>query len=152
MKQQADHKRTDRVFQVGDLVYIKLQPYRQKSVVNRLCMKLSARFFGPYKVLDKVGSVAYRLALPPESKIHPVLHVSQLKRHVGQAAVQATLPLLDTDGLLVKEPVQILERRMQKAGNVAVTEVLVRWSNTFPEDATWENLQSLQQRFPQFHS
>ena len=81
-----------------------------------------------------------------------MLHVSQLKQHIGKVVVQSTLPLLDTDGLLVKEPVQILERRMQKAGNVAVTEVLVQWSNTFPEDATWENLKSLQQRFPQFHS
>ena len=140
------------MFQVGDLVYIKLQPYRQKSVVNRTCMKLSARFFGPYKVLERIGSVAYKLDLPATSKIHPVLHVSQLKKHVGLADVEAQLPPVDADGLLVKEPVQILERRMQKSGNVAVTEVLVRWSNTFPEDSTWENLHMLQQRFPHFHS
>ena len=113
-------------------------------MVNRLCLKLSARFFEPYKVLEKVGAVAYKLELPADSKIHPVFHVSQLKQHVGLDLVQTQLPMLDDDGVLVKEPVQILERRMTKSGNVAVTEVLVRWSNSFPEDATWENLQLLQ--------
>ena len=126
------------------MVYIKLQPYRQKSVVNRLCMKLSARFFGPYKVLEKVGSVAYKLDLPAESKIHPILHVFQLKSHIGQEPVQASLPPLDIDGLLLKEPVQILDHRMEKTCNVAVIEVLVRWSNNFPENDTWENLHLLQ--------
>ena len=151
MKQQADKKRSDRQFMVGDLVYLKLQPYRQKSVVNRLCLKLSAKFFGPYKVLDRVGSVAYKLELPPASRIHPVFHVSQLKKHVGEAVVQSQLPLLDNDGLLVKEPVHILDRRMSKVGNVAVTEVLVRWSNTFPEDASWETWTKLQRDFPDFN-
>ena len=151
MKQQADKKRSDRQFMVGDLVYLKLQPYRQKSVVNRLCLKLLAKFFGPYKVLDRVGSVAYKLELPPASRIHPVFHVSQLKKHVGEAVVQSQLPLLDNDGLLVKEPVHILDRRMSKVGNVAVTEVLVRWSNTFPEDASWETWTKLQRDFPDFN-
>ena len=79
-----------------------------------------------------------------------MFHVSQLKKHVGPSQVQSYLPLLDSDGLIVKEHVQILERCIQRAGNVAITEVLVRWSNTFPKDATWETWSSLQQRFPQF--
>ena len=151
MKQHADRKRSDRQFSVGDMVYLKLQPYRQKSVVNRLCLKLSARFFGPYKVLEKIGAVAYKLDLPATSKIHPVFHVSQLKQHVGKLPVQSQLPLLDSAGLLVKEPVQIMDRRMRKSGNAAITEVLIRWSNTFPEDATWESWATIQRDFPHFN-
>ena len=113
-------------------------------MVHRSSLKLSARFFGPYTVLEKIGQVAYKLALPDSAKIHPVFHVSQLKKHVGSAVVQSTLPMLDAEGLIAKSPVCILDRRMKKAGNVAVTEILVQWSNEGPEDATWERLCSIQ--------
>ena len=135
---------------MGNLVYVKMQPYRQQSVVVKFFMKLSACFFGPYKVLERIGKVAYKLDLPAGAKVHPVFHVSQLKKHVGQVLVQSELPDMDADGLIVKEPVKILDRRMVKQGNHAGTQVLVQWANAFPEDATWENLAVLQSRFPHF--
>ena len=76
MKHQADKKRSDRVFAVGDSVFLKLQPYIQSSVAPRAHHKLLFKYYGPYQVLERVGASAYRLALPPASKIHPVLHVS----------------------------------------------------------------------------
>jgi hypothetical protein len=82
MKHQADKKRSKREFQVGDMVYLKLQPHIQSSVAFRSNHKLSFRFFGPFKVLARVGAVAYRLDLPQSSQIHIVVHVSQLKLHV----------------------------------------------------------------------
>ena len=109
-------------------------------MVHRFCLKLSSRFFGPYPMLEKIGQVAYRLSLPKGSKIHLVFHVSQLKKHVGHAPMQAELPVMDKDGLIVKTPVVILARRMTKQGNHAVTEVLVQWSNGYQEDATREKL------------
>ena len=118
--------------------------------MHRSCLKLSAKFFGPYQVLEKVRAVAYRLALPTNAKVHPVFHVSQLKQHVGNVVVQSALPTMDGEGVISRVPVQILQRRMIKKGNHAVTQVLVQWSNSFAEDATWELLADLQAQFPDF--
>jgi hypothetical protein len=65
---------------VGDWVYLKLQPYTQMSVAPRSNQKLSYKYFGPYLIIQKVGAVAYKLQLPDHSKIHPVIHVSRLKK------------------------------------------------------------------------
>jgi hypothetical protein len=79
IKAQVDKGRSDREFNVGDLIYLKLQPYVQTLVATRANNKLSFKYFGPYKVLQRVGKAAYKLLLPPTSAIHPIFHVSQLK-------------------------------------------------------------------------
>lgn len=76
MKFFADKRRTEREFVVGDWVYLKLQPYRQTSLALRRNLKLSSKYYGPYLILEKVGLVAYKLALPMQSKINLVFHVS----------------------------------------------------------------------------
>lgn len=151
MKLYADKHRVDRQFKVGEFVYLKLQPYRQTTVANRINMKLSAKYYGPYEILQKIGKVAYKLKLPDYARVHPVFHVSQLKKHVGTTTTQTELPILDDDGLIPNEPIAILGRRMIKRNNVAETEVLVQWKNCFPEDATWEQFSSLQEKFPAFN-
>jgi len=79
MKLIADQKSKDFHFEVGDNELLKLQPYTQSSITNRLFPKLAKKYFRPYKVLERTGSVAYRLALPEEALIHNVFHISQLK-------------------------------------------------------------------------
>lgn len=80
MAQKANAKRRELEFEEGDMVLLRLQPYRQTSVACRSSNKLARRYYGPFKILKRVGMVAYRLELPQHAKIHPVFHVSQLKK------------------------------------------------------------------------
>jgi hypothetical protein len=82
MKSQADKHRSKREFVVGNSIFLKLQPYVQSTVASRSNQKLSFRFYGSYKIIQRVVQVAYKLDFPPDAKIHPVVHVSQLKQHV----------------------------------------------------------------------
>lgn len=96
MKTLADKSRTEVAFEIGDWVYVKLKPYRQVSLRLQKDHKLGRRYFGPFRVLNRVSLVAYKLALPEAAKIHPVFHVSMLKRCVGNPDQQVT-PLQLTD-------------------------------------------------------
>nr|GEV84788.1 Ty3/gypsy retrotransposon protein [Tanacetum cinerariifolium] len=83
MEMQANQKGRDFEFNTGDMVLVKLQPYRQVTLAKRHSNKLAKRYYGPFKVLERVGKVAYRLALPDSTKIHHVFHVSLLKPFSG---------------------------------------------------------------------
>lgn len=81
--------------------------------------------------------------------IHPVFHISQLKKRIGSHITPILdPPLCSTDGQPRTEPVAILDRRMIKRGNGAVTQVLVQWANLLPEEATWEDYKFLKSQFP----
>ncbi|GKB80595.1 reverse transcriptase [Tanacetum coccineum] len=120
MKSYADKKRNDREFLVGDYVYLKLQPYRQLTMRLNKQHTLSAKFYGPFKVLEKVGKAAYKLELPPTAQVHSVFHVSQLKKCHSQ--------------------------ELSKQGNIGVVYGLIQWSNGTKEDVTWELLSDLEKR------
>ena len=72
--------------------------------------KLSPKYYGPYKVLQKIGSMAYKLELPASSRVHPVFHVPYLKKVIGdKLPVQTILPELDAEGKIIFEPEEIIE-------------------------------------------
>lgn len=98
MVQQANKHRSEKVFESGQWVYLKLQPYRQVSLKNRHSQKLAKRFYGPFRILRRIGTVAYELELPPAARIHPVFHVSLLKTCHGDPKIQVLpLPLTTSD-------------------------------------------------------
>jgi hypothetical protein len=149
MKVQADKHRVERVFQVGDRVLLKLQPYVQNSVVSRAHPKLAFKFFGPFKVLQRIGSVAYKLELPATALVHPVFHVSQLKPFTPNftPVFSDMSQLVDLSQIKVY-PVQIVERRMVRKGNKPVVQIRVAWSNLPADATTWEDYEVLKRRFP----
>ncbi|XP_020705865.1 uncharacterized protein LOC110116566 [Dendrobium catenatum] len=109
MKKQADGHRKDIPFEVGERVFLKLRPYRQKTVANRRNEKLALRYFGSYVILDKIGAVAYRLQLPPTTTIHPIFHVSQLTRAIGDYTASSELPATLTEDLeMILEPLELM--------------------------------------------
>jgi hypothetical protein len=146
MKRQADEHRSERQFQMGDLVFVKIQPYIQSSLAQRTNQKLSFKFFGPYRVLARVGTVAYRLELPVSSSVHPIFHVSQLKKSVGaHHSVTAHLP---SEAVLWSVPEKILRTRTIFKGTHSITQGLIKWSNLSSSLSTWEDLEFLKQQFP----
>jgi len=149
MKFFADKKRTDREFEVGEWVYLRLRPYRQLTVVARRNLKLSPRYYGPFPILKWIGQAAYRLDLPQESLIFPVFHVSNLKKKLGDnTSVNPYLPLVTPDGTLTPEPEKILLRRLKRKGKRAAIELLVQWKGTTEEEATWVDWAELKKNFP----
>ncbi|XP_059450866.1 putative disease resistance protein RGA1 [Corylus avellana] len=149
MKRYADLRRSERVFEVGQMVYLRLQPYRQQSVSIKRSLKLSPRFYGPFKIIRKVGKVAYELDLPLTARIHPVFHVSQLKLKLGSRnSVLPQLPPVDMQGVILSDPLKILAQRSKRKDNRAITEVLVQLVGQTEDDASWEELFHMQQSYP----
>uniref|UniRef100_A0A8R7TK32 Integrase catalytic domain-containing protein n=1 Tax=Triticum urartu TaxID=4572 RepID=A0A8R7TK32_TRIUA len=149
MKVQADRHRTDREFAIGDAVLFKLQPFIQSSVAQRPHQKLAFRYYGPYRVLARVGAVVYKLQLPTSNRIHPVVHVSQLKKAFGATVpVSADLPPDNSISQAEHVPELVLDRKMVRVAGDIRPRIRVQWSHLPPSLSTWEDPVALQQRFP----
>jgi transposase InsO family protein len=150
MKQQADQHRSERSFEVGDWVFLRLQPYKQMSLKQaKKDNKLSPKYYGPYKVLQKIGTMAYKLELPASSRVHPVFHVSCLKKVIGdKIPVQTIFPELDEEGKIILEPEAITDTRIFQLRNRSISEYLIKWRKLPAEDSTWED-ESFIQKHPE---
>lgn len=127
MENLVDQHRTEKTFQISDWVWMRLQPWRQVSVQHKGNAKLGPKYFGPFRILNKVGSVAYKLDLRPEALIHPTVRISQLKLFRGQLPNQLYIPdwlrSLSVEGRLI--PQKILARRIVTRKNKAAVQYLV---------------------------
>ncbi|KAF5477262.1 hypothetical protein F2P56_003913 [Juglans regia] len=149
MKLYVDRRRTKRYFMKGDCVYLRLQLYRQNSLSGRHNLKLSPQFYRPFQIVQRVGRVAYKLDLLPSSRIHPIFHVFCLKRKLGsQICPLPTLPPINTEGELLPELEAIIDRRIKRQGDKALTEVLVKWIGASSKNNRWEQLWRLKELYP----
>lgn len=152
MRNQVDAKRKDVSFHVGDWVFLKLQPYRQISLIGHPTMKISKRFFGPFQISEKIGAVAYCLTLPDHAQLHDVFHVSKLKRCWGDPTVQQLpLPTAFKDNNQVFQPAEILQSRVVLQHDQPHRQYLIRWENQAALEASWVDEAVLRQNFPRFH-
>jgi len=102
--------------------------------------KLLPKYYGPYKVLQNIGTMAYKLELPASSRVHPIFHVSCLKKVIGEnLPVQTILPELDEEGKIILEPEAVTETRTRQLRNRSISEYLIKWKNLPTEDSTWED-------------
>ena len=122
--------------------------------------KLAPRFVGPYRVLERMGEVAYKLELPEGlSGVHDVFHVSQLKKcHAEMADIplRDTVPLeaiqLDSDLTYEEKPVKILEFASRVTRSKVIKFCKVQWSHHTEDEATWEQEDDLRKDHPYLFS
>lgn len=147
MKIYADLHRQEREFQVGDAVYLKLQPFRQNTVQLRKILKLAARYYGPYIILERVGKVASKLDLPLGTQIHLVFHVSLLKKTVSPSVIPTLeLPIATEKGHFLVTPRATLDHRLISQDGKPTSQFLVRWLEPDLGTDSWEDETFLRRR------
>ena len=149
-KEYADQKVRDMHFMEGEQVLLKVSPMKGVMRFGKRG-KLSPRYIGPFEILQRVGAVAYRLALPPSlSGVHPVFHVSMLKKFHGDGnyIIRWDSVLLDENLSYEEEPVAILDRDVRKLRTKEIASVKVQWKNRPVEEATWETEADMRSKYP----
>lgn len=114
----AGKRRTEISFEVGQWIFVKLQPYRKHSVAIRKNQKLGMRYFGPCQIVKRISNVAHRLALLEEAHIHLVFYVSLLKKGEGDRGIMANqvpLPLITTELGLTLQQTAIIQHRINNS-------------------------------------
>ncbi|GJU81491.1 reverse transcriptase domain-containing protein [Tanacetum coccineum] len=153
-KSYADKRRKPLEFSMGDYVFLKVSPW--KGVVRfGKKGKLAPRFVGPFKIIEKVRPVAYRLDLPEElDGVHDTFHVSNLKKCLADPTLQVPLNEIQVDAKLnfVKEPVEILKREFKKLKWSRIAIIKVQWNSKRGPEFTWEREDQMKLKYPHLFS
>jgi hypothetical protein len=124
----ANIHRVEHNFEVGYLIFLRLQPYRQSLLKKSSVEKIKPHFYGPYRVIRRFREVAYELELLEGIKIHDTFHVSCLKKALGQqVTASSNIPPLDDGGKLVLTPERIVDVSEQSLRRKVIQEYLVVW-------------------------
>ncbi|KAL5559712.1 hypothetical protein UlMin_035923 [Ulmus minor] len=149
-KSYADRRRKPLEFAIGDKVFLKVAPMKGVMRFGKRG-KLSPRFVGPFEILERIGDLAYRVALPPAmSGIHNVFHVSMLRKYTPDPSHVLSYDTLDLRQDLTFEelPVKILDREEKELRRKKIRLVKVLWRNHEVEEATWEREDEMRAKYP----
>ncbi|KAC9326665.1 hypothetical protein E3N88_45982 [Mikania micrantha] len=153
-KSYADNRRRPLEFQVNDLVMLKVSPWKGIFRFGKRG-KLSPRFVGPFKILERIGSVAYRLELPTElGNIHDVFHVSNLKKCLVDESLIVPLKEIQVDEKLQfrEEPVEVMDREVKVLKRSRIPIVKIRWNSQRGPEYTWEREDQMKEKYPHLFS
>ena len=149
-KSYADVRCRPLEFEVGDHVFLKVMPKRGVVIFGKHG-KLSSRFILPFEILERIGTIAYRLALPPSmSGVREVFHVSMLRKYTSDPSHMVDWGQIevDTDGTFEEGPVCILDSRDQVLRRKTVRLVSVLWRHYGVEESTWEREETMRATYP----
>ncbi|KAD6454819.1 hypothetical protein E3N88_09525 [Mikania micrantha] len=149
-KSYADKRRKPLEFQVGDMVLLKVSPW--KGVVRfGKKGKLAPRYVVPFKILERIGKMAYKLDLPLElSNVHPTFHVSNLKKCLANENLQVPLDDVRIDVLMhfIEKPVDIMDRHVKQLKRSRIPIVKVCWESKHGHEFTWEREDQMKAKYP----
>nr|GEY04215.1 putative reverse transcriptase domain-containing protein [Tanacetum cinerariifolium] len=149
-KSYADRRTKPLEFEVGDMVLLKVSPWKG-AVRFRKRKKLSPRYIGPFRILARVGRVAYMLELPEELKgIHSTFHVSNLKKCLAKGDIVVPIEEIQLDDKLhvIEEPVEVVDREVKQLKQIQIPIVKVCWNSQGGPKFTWEREDQIKKNYP----
>ncbi|GJR27877.1 reverse transcriptase domain-containing protein [Tanacetum coccineum] len=150
-KSYADNRRKPLEFEVGDRVMLKVSPWKGVICFGKKG-KLAPRYIGPFKILERIGPVAYRLRFPEElSGVHDTFHVSNLKKYLAKASLHVPLGEIKVDKTIcfVEEPIEIIDREVKSLKRSKIALVKVRWNSKHGPEFSWEREDYMKSKYPQ---
>ncbi|GJY79601.1 putative reverse transcriptase domain-containing protein [Tanacetum coccineum] len=146
----ADRRTKPLEFEVGDMVLLKVSPWKGAVRFGKRG-KLSPRYIGPFKILARVGPVAYTLELPEELKgIHSTFHVLNLKKCLAEGDIVVSMDEIQLDDKLhmIEEPVEVVDREVKRLKQSRIPIVKVRWNSQRGPEFTWEREDQIKKKYP----
>ncbi|GJX65213.1 putative reverse transcriptase domain-containing protein [Tanacetum coccineum] len=149
-KSYADRRRKPLEFKVGDKVMLKVSPWKGVIRFGKRG-KLNPRYIRPFKILFKVGTLAYRLELPEQlSRVYSTFHVSNLKKCLVDEPQAIPLDEVQIDDKLnfIEEPVEIMDREVKRLKQIRIPIVKARWNSRRGPEFTWEREDQMKKKYP----